>query len=98
MSGDSLDNMINLTKGFGSWDGGGYTGSGSRSGGIDGKGGFVAMLHPQETVIDHTKGQRSGNTVNVTVNQSFAQGTTRATTLQAAADARRQLEYAGRNL
>jgi phage-related minor tail protein len=38
------------------FDGGGYTGSGARSGGLDGKGGFMAMLHPQETVIDHTKG------------------------------------------
>jgi lambda family phage tail tape measure protein len=81
-----------------SFDGGGYTGSNSRSGGLDGKGGFVAMLHPQEDVIDHTKGQSTGNTVNVTVNQTFAAGTSRATTLQAAADARRQLEYAGRNL
>lgn len=34
--------------------GGGFTGSGSRSGGMDGKGGFMAMLHPNETVIDHT--------------------------------------------
>jgi lambda family phage tail tape measure protein len=39
-----------------------------------------------------------GNTVNVTVNQSFAQNTSRATTMQAAVDARRVLEYAGRNL
>jgi tryptophan 2,3-dioxygenase len=39
-----------------SFDGGGSTGSGSRSGGMDGKGGFLAMLHPNETVIDHTKG------------------------------------------
>jgi hypothetical protein len=38
-----------------SFDGGGYTGSGPRSGGIDGKGGFMAMLHPRETVIDHTR-------------------------------------------
>lgn len=38
-------------------DGGGYTGSGARSGGVDGKGGFPAILHPQETVVDHTKGQ-----------------------------------------
>jgi len=81
-----------------SFDGGGSTGSNSRTGGLDGKGGFVAMLHPQETVVDHTKGQKSGNTVNVTVNQTFAAGTSRATTMQAAADARRQLEYAGRNL
>lgn len=60
-----------------SFDGGGYTGSGSRSGGLDGKGGFQAMLHPQETVIDHTKGQRASNdnasNVHVTtdVNISF---------------------------
>lgn len=81
-----------------SFDGGGTTGSNSRTGGLDGKGGFIAMLHPQETVIDHTKGQKSSNTINVTVNQTFAAGTSRATTMQAAADARRQLEYAGRNL
>ncbi|MDP9590563.1 UNVERIFIED_ORG: hypothetical protein J2W19_003127 [Shinella zoogloeoides] len=39
-----------------SFDGGGYTGNGTRSGGEDGKGGFWALLHPYETVIDHTKG------------------------------------------
>jgi len=44
-----------------SFDGGGYTGSGSRSGGIDGKGGFPAILHPQETVVDHTRGQSGGS-------------------------------------
>jgi muramidase (phage lysozyme) len=41
--------------GVGSYAGGGYTGSGPRSGGMDGKGGFLAMMHPQETVIDHTR-------------------------------------------
>jgi len=58
------------------------------------------MMHPRETVIDHTKGQRlsGGNTVNMTLHQHFPTGTTRATTLQAAADASRQLQYAGRNL
>lgn len=40
-----------------SMDGGGYTGNGPRSGGLDGKGGFWAIMHPQETVIDHTRGQ-----------------------------------------
>ena len=43
-----------------SFDGGGFTGSGSRSGGLDGKGGFPAVLHPNETVVDHTKGQGMG--------------------------------------
>ncbi|WP_313522511.1 hypothetical protein [Shinella sp.] len=52
-----------------SFDGGGYTGKRSRSGGMDGKGGFMALLHPDETVIDHTKSvgssvpEREGRTV-----------------------------------
>jgi len=49
-----------------SFEGGGFTGSGSRSGGVDGKGGFPAILHPNETVVDHTKGQDGGKTANVT--------------------------------
>ena len=53
------------------YDGGGYTGMGARAGGLDGKGGFLAMLHPQETVLDHTKGQ-GGVIINQTV--SFATG------------------------
>lgn len=48
--------------------GGGYTGDGSRSGGLDGQGGFMAMLHPQETVIDHAQGQGGGVVVqNLTI-------------------------------
>lgn len=53
-----------------SFAGGGYTGSGARSGGIDGMGGFPAILHPNETVIDHSAGQSSGVTVNQTINLS----------------------------
>jgi hypothetical protein len=59
-----------LFKGIGSlfsFDGGGYTGSGARSGGLDGKGGFLAMMHPQETVIDHTKGQSMGGAQQITL-------------------------------
>lgn len=41
-----------------SFDGGGYTGNGSRTGGIDGRGGFIGIVHPRETITDHTKGQR----------------------------------------
>ena len=48
-------------------EGGGFTGYGSRTGGIDGKGGFPAILHPNETVIDHTKGQSMGATVNFNI-------------------------------
>ena len=35
------------------FEGGGYTGTGPRAGGLDGRGGFMAMVHPDETVIDH---------------------------------------------
>lgn len=50
---------------------GGFTGSGSRSGGIDGIGGFPAVLHPNETVIDHSKGQSAGG-ASVTVIQNIS--------------------------
>lgn len=50
----------------GSFNGGGYTGNGIRAGGVDGMGGFPAILHPNETVVDHSKGQSMG--ANVTVN------------------------------
>lgn len=46
-----------------SFDGGGDTGNAPRRGGLDGRGGFLAMLHPQETVIDHTKPGRTGMSV-----------------------------------
>ena len=36
-----------------SFEGGGYTGDGPRAGGLDGRGGYLAMVHPNETVIDH---------------------------------------------
>ena len=52
------------------FEGGGFTGKGSRSGGVDGKGGFNAILHPNETIIDHSKGQGMGAPVNVTLNIS----------------------------
>jgi len=39
----------------GSYEGGGFTGYGSRSGGIDGRGGFAAVLHKNESVIDHNE-------------------------------------------
>ena len=41
-----------LGQGF-SFEGGGYTGDGPRSGGLDGRGGYMAMVHPQETIVDH---------------------------------------------
>jgi len=46
-----------------SFEGGGFTGHGARAGGLDGKGGRMAMVHPNETIIDHTKGGAGGITV-----------------------------------
>jgi|5_EtaG_2_1085323.scaffolds.fasta_scaffold09926_4 hypothetical protein len=54
-----------------SFDGGGFTGLGNRAGGIDGKGGFPAILHPNETVIDHTKGQQVAQAQPVSINFSI---------------------------
>ena len=57
-------NLLNA----GSFAGGGYTGMAPRSGGLDGMGGFPAILHPNETVVDHSAGQSlSGGTSRVLV-------------------------------
>ncbi len=48
-----------------SFEGGGLTGSGARSGGMDGKGGMLAMLHPNEKITDLHKGQGDSKVVNV---------------------------------
>ena len=48
-----------------SFDGGGFTGYGPRSGGIDGIGGIPAIVHPNETIVDHSKGQRIGGASSV---------------------------------
>lgn len=52
-----------------SFEGGGFTGVGARAGGLDGKGGYMAMVHPNETIIDHTKTKaQSAQPVNVSFN------------------------------
>ena len=63
-----------LTNSLFNGDGGGFTGMGVRAGGIDGKGGFPAILHPRETVIDHTKAQGMGATVNFNISTVDAAG------------------------
>lgn len=62
--GSGLQGSLNSIPSFA---GGGFTGNGARTGGLDGKGGYLAMLHPRETVLDHTKGQGMGGRVHVTV-------------------------------
>lgn len=66
--GGFFGNLFGGLFGGSSFDGGGYTGMGARSGGIDGKGGFPAILHPNETVVDHTRGQSAGSrSVSMTI-------------------------------
>jgi hypothetical protein len=68
-AGAALTGTVALAEGLAglsSFDGGGYTGNGPRVGGLDGKGGRLAMIHPQEFITDFTKGQSAGS--NVTMN------------------------------
>jgi len=53
--------------------GGGWTGDGPRSGGLDGQGGFMAMLHPREQVIDTVAGPVGGG-ITVVQHLNFAVG------------------------
>lgn len=62
--------LIQWIGSLSSWDGGGYTWDGPRSGGVDGKGGRIGILHPSETVIDHTKGQSAGGVIRVEIDKS----------------------------
>ena len=60
-SGDLLTDGLNragAAAALPSFAGGGSTGNGPRTGGLDGKGGFHAILHPQEVVEDLTKPRR----------------------------------------
>lgn len=70
---------------FESFAGGGYTGEGARLGGLDGQGGFMAMLHPRETVIDHTTfaGASLGGAVNSVVNVTISDSGTKVDSNQA---------------
>jgi hypothetical protein len=70
------DGSGNNWDAFGSniFAGGGYTGMGARSGGIDGKGGFPAILHPNETVVDHAQGQSLGEGVTIVQNINVTTG------------------------
>lgn len=71
--GGGYGDTAGVAAGVPRFEGGGFTGTGSRSGGIDGRGGFPAILHPNETVVDHARGQlmpsrsaQGGNSVQVT--------------------------------
>lgn len=91
------DVLSQALRGIPGFDGGGFTGVGARSGGIDGKGGFPAILHPNETVIDHTRRQSAG--ANFTYTPSIViNGNPDERTMQMirAESARRDAEFLGK--
>tara|TARA_R110002012_G_scaffold13800_7_gene58151 strand:- start:1364 stop:3397 length:2034 start_codon:yes stop_codon:yes gene_type:complete len=53
-------------------NGGGFTGTGGRFGGVDGLGGFMAVLHPNETVIDHTLQGSAKGSNQITIAPQFS--------------------------
>lgn len=59
---------IGAIAGMLSFEGGGSTGQGSRTGGVDGRGGFPAIVHPNETVIDNTRNQSAGGGITLVDN------------------------------
>jgi len=67
----------NITSVALSFEGGGSTGNAPRIGGLDGKGGFMAMLHPQERVVDDYMDEEiASRAPNVNVYQTFTGGVT----------------------
>jgi hypothetical protein len=77
-----------------SFEGGGSTGTGPRSGGLDGKGGFPALVHPNETIIDHTKaGNSTGSApVYITINNTVGDVATKSMLDQANAATVKQIQ------
>lgn len=72
--GNSSGGGLNLGSLFSSlldFDGGGFTGFGPRTGGVDGFGGFPAILHPNEQVIDLSRNQSAGGAGGLSVNQTL---------------------------
>ena len=53
-----------------SFEGGGMTPLGARAGGVDGRGGFTATLHPNEKVVDLDDKPDRGPAQNITINLS----------------------------
>lgn len=85
-----------------SHEGGGHTGYGARVGGLDGKGGYLAMVHPRERIIDETRGRgrdsgREGPPVIINISTPNVEGFRQSRT-QIAADIQRAVAMGRRGL
>ena len=79
------------------FEGGGYTPSGPRTGGVDGRGGFLAVMHPDEKVTDLTREreretgeEQTGGGVNIYITQTFTGGVTENDLARAKEDMKRE--------
>jgi len=53
------------------FEGGGYIPDAPRIGGVDGRGGKFAVLHPDESIYDHKKGQGMGGGITINLSNNF---------------------------
>jgi TP901 family phage tail tape measure protein len=90
----SAGGWFSTLMGLPSFEGGGSTGTGPRSGGLDGKGGFPALVHPNETIIDHTKAGNgmSSAPVYVTIHNTVGDVATKSMLDQANAATVKQIQ------
>lgn len=72
--GAGSSSVLSAIPGLPSFAGGGHTGYGSRTGGLDGQGGFMSMLHPQEVVQDLTRESARDNRGIMEINVVGATG------------------------
>lgn len=82
-----------------SFDRGGRTGWGARAGGLDGLGGFLALIHPQERIVDESRGRGRADAapVYVTINTRDAESF-RQSRAQVQADIARAVQAGRRGL
>lgn len=73
-----------------SFDGGGYTWNGARIGGMDGKGGKLAMLHPREKVVDLTRQNESSQSISVNYAPNYSGNNATTIDLEAMASSDRK--------
>jgi TP901 family phage tail tape measure protein len=90
----SAGGWFSTLMGLPSFEGGGSTGTGPRSGGLDGKGGFPALVHPNETIIDHAKAGNgmSSAPVYVTIHNTVGDVATKSMLDQANAATVKQIQ------
>ena len=105
--GGAMGGQFNVTdwSGVASYAGGGYTGNAPRIGGLDGKGGRLAMVHPQETIIDHAgytpsirpsqvSGGGGGHTINMSIDATGTKAASDPGEAQALGDRLREVVQA----